>query len=63
MEKSNTEPKTEPLNYNSLIKKVKENGDLVILGMKGTAKTTLLVHLVRQLRREPKNRKNQPKTV
>jgi guanylate kinase len=43
------------LNYNSLIKKIQENGDLVILGQKGTCKTTLLQHLARQLRTEQNN--------
>jgi hypothetical protein len=43
------------LNYKSLIKTTCENGDLVILGLKGTCKTTLLMHLARTLRAEPNN--------
>jgi hypothetical protein len=39
-----------------LIKKIAENGDLCVLGMKGTAKTTLLMHLCRELRKDQKNR-------
>lgn len=44
------------LNYKSLIKKVREQGDLVILGVKGSTKTTMLMHLARTLRDNPKNR-------
>jgi hypothetical protein len=44
------------LNYKTLIKKIAENGDLVILGQKGTCKTTLLMHLCRELRKDNKNR-------
>jgi hypothetical protein len=44
------------LNYNSLIKKISENGDLCVLGMKGTCKTTLLMHLARTIREDSKNR-------
>jgi hypothetical protein len=43
------------MNYKDLVKKVCESGDLVILGCKGTAKTTLLMHLARELRKNPKN--------
>jgi hypothetical protein len=46
---SDEKTKTE-LNYKSLIEKVSENGDLVILGQKGTCKTTFLMHLARELR-------------
>jgi len=44
------------LNYKSLIKKFTEHGDLVILGIKGSCKTTLLMNLARELRQNPKNR-------
>ena len=40
------------LNYKSLIEKTTENGDLVILGQKGTCKTTLLLNLTRELRKD-----------
>jgi hypothetical protein len=50
------ENKKEPLDYNSLIKKIAETGDLCVLGMKGTAKTTLLMHLARTIREDSKNR-------
>jgi hypothetical protein len=40
------------LNYKSLIEKTTENGDLVILGQKGTCKTTLLLNLARELRKD-----------
>lgn len=43
------------LNYKSLMEKITENGDCVILGNKGTCKTTLLKHLTRQLRTDSKN--------
>lgn len=43
------------LNYKSLIEKIAENGDCVILGNKGTCKTTLLKHLTRQLREDSNN--------
>jgi DNA polymerase III delta prime subunit len=43
------------LNYNSLIKAITDNGDLLILGSKGTTKTTLLMHLARELRKDSKN--------
>lgn len=49
-------PTKQGMSYKSLIEKVTENGDLVILGMKGTCKTTLLKHLARQLRKEASNR-------
>jgi guanylate kinase len=42
----------EKLSYKSLIEKTTENGDLVILGQKGTCKTTLLETLARELRRD-----------
>ena len=51
----NEVPETE-LNYNSLIKKIAENGDLCVLGMKGTCKTTLLMHLARTIREDKQNR-------
>jgi len=41
------------LNYKSLIEKI--SGDLVILGLKDTCKTTLLMNLARELRADPKN--------
>jgi hypothetical protein len=44
------------LDYKTLIKKIAENGDLVILGQKGTCKTTLLMHLARELMKDQKNR-------
>jgi hypothetical protein len=44
------------LDYKTLIKKIAENGDLCVLGMKGTAKTTLLMHLARTIRTDPTNR-------
>ena len=44
------------MDYKSLIKFIREYGDLVILGSKGTCKTTLLQHLARELRKNPKNR-------
>lgn len=43
------------IDYKSLIEKVSEHGDLVILGVKGSCKTTLLQHLARTLRTEPQN--------
>ena len=46
-------PKDQQLNYKSLIQKTTENGDLVILGQKGTCKTTLLLNLARELRKDP----------
>ena len=50
--KQSEQQKTDGMNYNSLIEKTTENGDLVILGQKGTCKTTLLKHLARELRRD-----------
>jgi len=44
------------LNYRTLIEKTSEHGDLVILGQKGTCKTTLMQHLARELRTEQSNR-------
>lgn len=44
--------KKEELSYKSLIEKTTESGDLVILGQKGTCKTTLLETLARELRRD-----------
>jgi len=44
------------LGYRDLIKKFTEHGDLVILGVKGSCKTTLLKHIARTLRAEPKSR-------
>jgi hypothetical protein len=41
------------LNYKNLIEKV--SGDLVILGLKDTCKTTLLMHLARTLREDKRN--------
>jgi len=51
-----TNEKDQQLNYKTLIEKTTENGDLVILGQKGTCKTTLMQHLARQLRTDSKNR-------
>ena len=48
--------KTKELNYKTLIKKIAENGDLCVLGMKGTCKTTLLMHLARTIREDKQNR-------
>lgn len=48
--------KQHSLNYKSLIQTTCEYGDLVILGLKGTTKTTLLMHLARTLRTEQNNR-------
>jgi len=45
--------KNQQLNYKTLIEKV--SGDLVILGLKDTCKTTLMMHLSRQLRAEQNN--------
>jgi len=50
---STSEIRYEAMGYKSLIKKV--SGDLVILGLKDTCKTTLLQHLARTLRAEPQN--------
>lgn len=44
--------KTQELKYKSLIEKTSEHGDLVILGQKGTCKTTLLQKIARELRRD-----------
>ena len=44
------------LDYKSLIEKVCEHGDLVVLGQKGTCKTTLMMHLARTLRADRNNR-------
>jgi hypothetical protein len=41
------------MNYKSLIKTT--TGDLVILGVKDTCKTTLLMHIARELRQDAKN--------
>lgn len=46
----------EDFSYKTLIKKVFEHGDLVILGQKGTQKTTLLMWLARTLRADQNNR-------
>jgi len=56
LDEANQRQKVSSLSYKSLIKFVKEYGDLVILGSKGTCKTTLLQHVARQLRKNPKNR-------
>jgi hypothetical protein len=53
---NNQQPTKADLDYNSLIKKIAENGDLCVLGMKGTCKTTLLMHLARTIREDSKNR-------
>lgn len=45
--------KNHSLSYRTLIEKI--SGDLVILGLKDTCKTTLLQHLSRTLRQDPKN--------
>jgi hypothetical protein len=42
----------EELSYKSLIEKTTDNGDLVILGQKGTCKTTFLMNLARELRKD-----------
>jgi len=47
---------TANIDYKSLIQKIADNGDLVILGQKGTCKTTLLKHLARELRKDESNR-------
>lgn len=44
------------MDYKTLIKKVAEHGDLVILGVKGSTKTTLLQHVARTLRENAQNR-------
>jgi energy-coupling factor transporter ATP-binding protein EcfA2 len=44
------------LSYKSLIKQFSEHGDLVILGIKGSCKTTLLMNLARVLRSNQNNR-------
>ena len=49
------EQKLSEFDYKSLIEKTTENGDLVILGQKGTCKTSLMKHLARQLRTDSKN--------
>jgi hypothetical protein len=43
------------IDYKSLIKKVSEFGDLVILGVKGSCKTTLMQWLARTLREDAQN--------
>ena len=53
--KSKTEPQNKTLDYNSLIKKIAENGDLLILGQKSTCKTTLLKHICRELMKDFSN--------
>jgi len=53
--KEPTEPQKANLDYNSLIKKVTENGDLCVFGMKGTCKTTLLMHLARTIMEDSHN--------
>lgn len=42
------------MNYKTLIEKV--SGDLIILGVKDSCKTTMLMHMARELRLNPKNR-------
>ena len=54
-EKTKNEVSETELNYNSLIKKIAENGDLCVLGMKGTCKITLLMHLARTIREDKQN--------
>ena len=49
-ETDTTSKQDQRLDYKTLIEKTTEHGDLVILGQKGTAKTTLLQHLARTLR-------------
>lgn len=44
------------LDYRRLIEKFSEHGDLVVLRIKGSCKTTLLMNLARELRKEPKSR-------
>jgi hypothetical protein len=43
------------LDYKTLIKKIAESGDLCVLGMKGTCKTTLLMHLARTIKEDANN--------
>ncbi len=43
------------LDYKTLIKKIAESGDLCVLGMKGTCKTTLLMHLARTIKENANN--------
>ncbi len=52
--KNNSEA-SDSLNYKSLIEKVTDCGDLLILANKGSGKTTLLKHLARELRANPEN--------
>ncbi len=54
-EQKPTAEATDSLNYKSLIEKVTECGDLLILANKGSGKTTLLKHLARELRANPEN--------
>ena len=46
---------TANLDYKTLIKRISETGDLCVLGMKGTCKTTLLMQLARTIRAESNN--------
>jgi hypothetical protein len=43
------------IDYKTLIEKVSEFGDLVILGVKGSCKTTLMMHLARTLKQDAQN--------
>jgi hypothetical protein len=43
------------IDYKTLIEKVSEFGDLVILGTKGSCKTTLMMHLARTLKQDAQN--------
>jgi Cdc6-like AAA superfamily ATPase len=53
--KADSGQKNSGLDYKSLIEKVTENGDLLILGNKGTCKTTVLQYLCRELRVDKSN--------
>ncbi len=54
-EQKPTAEATDILNYKSLIEKVTDCGDLLILANKGSGKTTLLKHLARELRANSEN--------
>lgn len=52
---SATSKQNKELNYKTSIKTIREHGDLVILGLKGTCKTTLMQNLARELREDSNN--------
>jgi Cdc6-like AAA superfamily ATPase len=54
--KTTVKPNSSANDYKTLIEKIREHGDLVILGQKGTCKTTLLQYLTRELREDQTNR-------